>query len=337
MLTDDRCLVIAEVAQSHDGSLGMAHAFIDAAARAGADAIKFQTHLAAEESTAAEPWRVHFSPQDTTRYEYWRRMEFTEEQWLGLKQHATRAGLMFLSSPFSHRAVELLGRIGVPAWKVASGEVTNLPLLDAIIATGLPVLLSSGMSSWRELDDAVARVKAAGRELILMQCTSEYPCTAEHTGLNLLAEMRGRYGCPVGLSDHSGTIFAGLAAAALGARVIEVHVAFSREMFGPDVPSSVTFEELKQLTEGVRFVTTALGNPVDKDQTAREKEPLRAIFGKSIVAASDLQAGTVLTESNLALKKPGTGLPPAALPQFVGRRLVRSLSRDQQMTPDDVE
>ena len=337
MLIDGGCTVIAEVAQSHDGSLGMAHAFIDAAARAGAGAIKFQTHFASEESTPAEPWRVRFSSQDATRYDYWRRMEFKDDQWLELKKHADDRGLIFLSSPFSRRAVELLERIGVPAWKVASGEMANYPLLDSMLATGKPMLLSTGMSPWTEIDAAVARVRAAGRPLAVMQCTTEYPCPAEKAGLNLLAEMRSRYECPVGFSDHSGQIYAGLAAASLGATLVEVHVAFSREMFGPDVPSSVTFDELRQLTEGVAFITRALANPVDKNRIAADKQELRSIFGRSIVAAIDLQAGTALAESHVAFKKPGTGLALSRLGEVLGRRLRRPLARDQQLRLDDLE
>ena len=337
MFEKQRCLIIAEVAQSHDGSLGLAHSFVDAAAKAGAGAIKFQTHIAAAESTLAEPWRVKFSRQDATRFDYWRRMEFTEEQWVGLKQHADDAGIQFLSSPFSPQAVALLQRVGVPAWKVASGEVSNHQLLDAMITSGAPILLSSGMSSWSELDEAVARIKAGGNELLVMQCTSEYPCGPENVGLNLLSQMRERYNCPVGLSDHSGRMYASLAAAALGANALEVHVTFSREMFGPDVPSSLTFEELRQLVDGVHFIETALVHPVDKDRIAAQKLPMRAIFGKSIVAAEDLAAGTVLEERHLAMKKPGTGLPPAALASLVGRRLLRTMSRDEQMLTKDIE
>src|SRR5215213_9239018 len=178
------CLIIGEVAQSHDGSLGMAHAFIDSIADAGADAVKFQTHIAAAESTPSEPWRVKFSPQDATRYDYWRRMEFTEEQWHGLKRHADEAGLLFLSSPFSGEAVDLLAQVGVPAWKVASGEVTNPPLFERMAATGLPILLSSGMSSWADMDDATRRVRERHLPLALLQCTSAYPCPPEKLGLN---------------------------------------------------------------------------------------------------------------------------------------------------------
>src|SRR4051812_45843260 len=154
-----RCLIVGEVALSHDGSLGLAHAFIDAIARAGADAVKFQTHIAAAESTPAEPWRVRFSSQDPTRYDYWKRMEFTADQWLTLKRHADERKLIFLSSPFSVEAVQLLHRVGVPAWKVASGEISNGPLFDAVLETRLPILLSTGMSDLTEIDRAVARVQ----------------------------------------------------------------------------------------------------------------------------------------------------------------------------------
>src|SRR5262245_27170149 len=155
------CLIIAEVAQAHDGSLGMAHAYIDAIANTGADAVKFQTHIAAAESTPREAWRVKFRQQDATRYDYWKRMEFTEPQCCGLKKHAEEKGLQFLSSPFSIEAVELLIRVGVGAWKVASGEVTNAPMLERIVATRLPIILSTGMSSLSEIDTAVEQIKAS--------------------------------------------------------------------------------------------------------------------------------------------------------------------------------
>jgi N-acetylneuraminate synthase len=335
-LRGGRCVLIGEVAQAHDGSLGLAHAFIDAIAAAGADAVKFQTHLAAAESTPAEPWRVAFSLQDASRYEYWRRMEFSAEEWSGLRRHADDRGLLFLSSPFSLEAVELLRRVGVAAWKVPSGELENHALLDAIMADPLPVLLSTGMSGQAQVDAAVERVRAHGHPLAILQCTTAYPCPPEQVGLNLLDVFRDRYGCAVGLSDHSGTIFPGLAAAALGAEVVEVHVTLSREMFGPDVSSSVTTAELRQLAEGVRFLERARAHPVDKDIAAQAVQPLRELFTKSIVARVDLTAGTVLGPEHLALKKPGRGLPPARWADVLGRRLVRSLRADEPLRADDL-
>lgn len=330
------CVIIAEVAQSHDGSLGMAHAFIDAIANAGADAVKFQTHIAAAESTPGEPWRIRFSRQDSTRYDYWRRMEFTEEQWRGLKEHAEQQGLIFLSSPFSIEAVELLTRMDIAAWKVASGEVNNTAMLERMAATGLPILLSTGMSPLSELDATVERIKASGLPLVVLQCTTAYPCPPERVGLNLLSFFRERYDCAVGLSDHTGTLYSGLAAATLGIQVLEVHVTLSREMFGPDVPASVTTAELRQLVEGIRFIEEMQAHPVDKDQIACEMGALRQTFTKSVVAREALPAGTVLREEHLTVKKPGTGIPAARLPQVIGRRLKRPVTADTLLSEVDL-
>ncbi len=330
------CFIIAEVAQAHDGSLGSAHAYIDAVAAAGATAIKFQTHLAAEESTPHEPWRIKFSRQDSTRYEYWQRMEFTAEQWQGLAAHARDAGLVFLSSPFSSKAVELLDSLDMPAWKVASGETANLPLLRQMARSKRPVLLSSGMSGWEELDAAVGLVRDAGAPFALFQTTTAYPCPPEKLGLNVLAELRRRYDCPVGLSDHSSTIYASIAAATLGANLLEMHVVFSRECFGPDTSSSVTTAELADLVRGVRFVEAALGSPVDKEAAARELLPLRQTFGKSVVAGRPMTAGTTLTEADLKLKKPGTGIPAAQLERVIGRSLRRPVEVDALISEDDL-
>jgi len=332
-----RCLVIGEVALSHDGSLGLAHAFIDAIAAAGADAVKFQTHIAAAESTPSEPFRVPFSRQDASRYDYWKRMEFTEDQWRGLAEHCRERNVLFISSPFSMEAVEILERIGQPIWKVPSGETSNGQLLDRVLRTGVPVLLSTGMSPIAEIDAAVARVTAHGVPVGVFQCTTAYPCPPERIGLNLIPEYRRRYGCWVGLSDHSATVYAGLAAAAIGIDMLEVHVALSREMFGPDVVASVTTTELRQLVEGVRFIERMRANPVDKDAFAREMTPLRQIFTRSLVARQALPAGTVLTRDHLAIKKPGTGLSPDRLDEVIGRRLRRPVQADQVLVADDIE
>jgi N-acetylneuraminate synthase len=333
---NNRCLIIGEIAQTHDGSLGTAHAYIDAVANAGADAIKFQTHIAAAESTPGEPWRVKFSPQDATRYDYWRRMEFTEEQWAGLAAHAHDRGIAFLSSPFSFAAVDLLERIGVPAWKVGAGETTNLPMLERMAKTKKGIILSSGMTTWKELDSAVRCAQSKGAPVAILQCTSAYPCPPEKLGLNVIGELRERYACPVGLSDHSGTIYAGLAAATLGADILELHVTFSRECFGPDVIASVTTAELRQLVEGIRFIERARAHPVDKEAMAAELAPLRITFTKSIVAARDLAEGQSLSTEDLALKKPGTGIPAARFNELIGRRLRVAVQTDQMIREEDL-
>lgn len=331
------CIIVAEVAQGHEGSLGMAHAFIDAIANAGGDAVKFQTHIAAAESTPKEPWRIKFSNQDATRYDYWKRMEFTEEQWHGLKGHADERGLIFLSSPFSSEAVDLMRRVGVPAWKVPSGETANTPMLDQMLATRLPIILSTGLSPLSEIDAAVERIKVKEVPQVILQCTTAYPCPPEKVGLNLIPFFRKRYGCAVGLSDHSGTIYPGLAAATLGMQILEVHVTFSREMFGPDVPASLTTVELGQLVEGIRFIETMMANPVDKETIAKEFGELRSTFTKSIVARKNLAAGTELKSDDLTLKKPGTGIPAARLSEVIGRRLKRPVAADTLISEGDLE
>ncbi len=332
-----RCLVIGEVALTHDGSLGLAHAFVDAIANAGADAVKFQTHIARAESTPAEPFRVKFSRQDATRYEYWKRMEFSEEQWLGLADHCRQRRVLFISSPFSIEAVDLIERVGQQLWKIASGEISNSRLLDRVLETKAPVLLSTGMSPLAEIDAAVERVKARGVPVGVFQCTTAYPCPPEKIGLNLIPIYRERYNCWSGLSDHSASIYAGLAGAALGMDMLEVHVALSREMFGPDVIASVTTAELRQLVDGIRFIERIRANPVDKDLSATDTAPLRALFTRSLVAREALPAGMVLTPEHLVIKKPGTGLSPDRLNEVIGRRLARAVHADQVLGPEDIE
>lgn len=329
--------IIAEVAQAHDGSLGTAHAFIDAVSEAGADVVKFQTHIASAESTPHEPWRVKFSAQDETRYDYWKRMEFSEDQWMGLRSHALKAGLDFMSSAFSEEAFELLERVGVGGWKVASGEVRNVRLLERMAETHLPVYLSTGMSPLEEIDEAVDLLKRYDLPVTVLQCTSLYPTPPEKLGLNLIADFKERWGCPVGLSDHSGTIWPGLAAVALGADVLEVHVTLSRHAFGPDVPASLTPDELALLVKGARYLAWARAHPVDKDAMAEELAPMRGLFMKSAVAARDLPAGHTLSAGDLAAKKPGSGIAAERIPDLLGRRLARAVVADQLVAEEDLE
>ncbi len=333
---EQRCLIIAEVAQAHDGSLGTAHAYIDAAAKAGADAVKFQMHIASEESTPSEPWRVQFSRQDASRYEYWKRMEFPESAWAELKAHCDEAGVQFICSPFSVEAVERLKRIGVSAWKIASGEVFSGSMLDAMAEKPLPMFVSTGMIGWDEIRRVVNAVRQYGFDLTLFQCTSAYPTPAEKVGLNVLEEFRQKFRCRVGLSDHSGKIYAGLAAASVGANALEVHVAWHRDSFGPDVAASLTLEELAVLVEGVREIETMRANPVDKDVLADELAATRKLFTKSVVLRRSTESGTVLTKQDLIAKKPGFGVPAERMKDFIGRRLRLDLPADTLLMEEHV-
>lgn len=301
---NDKIYVIAEISQNHDGSLGQAHAYIDAVAKTGADAVKFQTHIASEESTVHEPFRVKFSYSDRTRYDYWKRMEFSEGEWQGLYDHATSLGLDFLSSPFSVKALELLNRIGVPAWKFGSGEIFNNVLLNKAIETGKPLILSTGLSKFDEIQAQVNKILQAGNQLILMECTTAYPSKADQISLNLVKKYIECFPCPIGISDHSATIYPGIAAVALGARCVEVHVTMSREMFGPDVPASITTSELSDLVKGVHFVNEMRHCDIDKTTLSDEAKKLRQTFSKSLYANRDIVAGEKINSEDIGIKKP---------------------------------
>ena len=328
-------MIIGEVAQAHDGSLNMAHAFIDAIADAGADAVKFQTHIAEAEGTPYEEFRKGSPWIMETKAEFWKRTGFQEDQWRGLMQHARERNLIFLSSPFSIEAVDLLDRLGVPAWKVASGEITNFQMLEHMGKTHKPILLSTGLSAWEELDRAVNFIRELGIGVALFQCTTAYPCPPEEVGLNVIGELRARYQVPVGLSDHTGKIYSGLGAISLGANLLEVHITLSREMYGTSVGASLTPAELEQLVEGTRFIETVMRSPIDKDMSAKAKAGLRPVFLKSVVAKNDLVAGTILEKKDLTTKKPGTGIPADRLDELIGRKLARDVQKDEMFTEED--
>lgn len=335
-LSKSETIVIAEIAQAHDGSLGSAHEYIDLIANAGANAVKFQTHIAHAESTIREPWRVKMSTSDKTRYEYWQRMEFKESEWVELKDHCNSRGLSFLSSPFSIEALDLLNRLGVEVWKLASGEVSNTPLVEAMIKTKKPIILSTGLSTWSELDEVVSLILGSDIDLTVLQCTSEYPCPPELTGLNLIQEYKKKWRCRVGISDHSGTIFPSLAAKTLGASVIEVHITSSRDSKGVDSPSSITPDELKVLVDGVKFLDLALANTADKTQLSASAQEMRRIFGRSIVANTDLEIGHLIQKSDLVYKKPGGGLTWKEIGLLIDRKILEPVSRDELITQEDV-
>ena len=318
--------IIAEIGQAHEGSLGIAHSYIDALKDTGVTAVKFQTHIAQAESSPAEPFRVKFSYEDETRMDYWRRMEFTLGQWQGLKDHCDEAGLEFISSPFSNAAVDLLERIGVERYKIGSGEVTNYLMLEKIARTGKPILLSSGMSSLSELRQTIDFLKAFGNDLSLLQCTTAYPTQPEDWGLNAIQELRDEFGLPVGFSDHSGDIYACLASASLGARLFEFHVVFDKKMFGPDARSSLTMDQIRILTEGLRQIARSQNAPVDKSDSSKFTD-LKSIFEKSLAVNQDLSAGATISFEMLEAKKPfGKGIPASDFKSILNKTLSRDLS-----------
>jgi N,N'-diacetyllegionaminate synthase len=329
--------IIAEIGQAHDGSIGILHSYIDAVATTGVDYIKFQTHIADAESSQFEPFRVPFSYEDKTRHAYWKRMEFNFEQWQGIKKHCDDTGLKMLCTPFSNAAVDLLENTGVQFYKVGSGDVDNHLLLEKLGRTKKPIMLSSGMSSFSELDKAVQILRQYDTELSVLQCTSMYPTPPEHVGLNVISEIKDRYKLPVGISDHSGTIFPGIASAVMGAELIEVHVVFDQRMFGPDSTSSLTISELKELVRGVRFIENALKHPIDKNDSS-SFEKIRQVFGRSLAVNTKSTAGTVIDFGLLESRKPaGYGVPAENYKAIIGKRLIRDKEKYEFLNMDDIE
>ncbi len=330
--------IIAEIAQAHDGSLGLAHSYIDALVGSGVDTVKFQMHIAEAESSEFEQFRVNFSYEDKTRYDYWKRMGFTLEQWQGLKQHCEDKGFQFICSPFSMMAVDWLEKLNVKRYKIASGETNNLLMLDKICRTGKPILLSTGMSSYDDIQQAVTFIQEhKGIFDGVFQCTTAYPTPAEKYGLNVIPELKARLNCKVGLSDHSGEIYAGLAAVALGAEMLEMHVVFDKHMFGPDAKSSLTIQEFKLLVEGTRKIETALKNPVDKNRTEGFSE-LKVMFGKSLAINKELHAGHIISMDDLETKKPGNlGIPASEYQRILGRKLNKNIQAASFLNESDFE
>tara|TARA_B100000886_G_scaffold340457_1_gene310151 strand:+ start:1556 stop:2599 length:1044 start_codon:yes stop_codon:yes gene_type:complete len=334
---NEETFIIAEVAQAHDGSLGLAHSFIDAVAKTGANAIKFQTHIANAESTLDEEFRISMSSQYKNRWEYWKRMEFTKSQWFELSKHANEKNLIFLSSAFSLEAVKLLAEIGMPAWKIGSGEVFNQPLIDLIIELGGPILLSSGMSNWNDIEKVINHTKKKGTEVALFQCTSNYPTSLEDVGLNILQEIKKRFNIPNGLSDHSGSLWPSVAAIANHADFLEVHVNFDRAMYGPDSSSSLNFSELSMICEANKAFKRMRSNPVNKDKLSKKLEKTKSLFTKSLSPINNLPAGTILTKDMLTQKKPGGGICSDDINKVLGKRLKVAVHSNRILRYEDLE
>tara|TARA_R110002020_G_scaffold293535_4_gene509058 strand:- start:11595 stop:12596 length:1002 start_codon:yes stop_codon:yes gene_type:complete len=331
-----KIFTIAEIAQAHNGSIDKAHDYIEALATTGVDAVKFQTHIAEAESSIHEPFRIKFS-EDKTRFDYWKRMEFTMEEWQGLKAHCDTVGVELMSSPFSNQAVDLLEEIGVKRYKIGSGEVNNWLLLQKIVKTGKPIILSSGMSSFTELDQTVKFLKEARADFSILQCTTSYPTKPEDYGLNVIRELKERYRIRVGFSDHSARIETGIAAVALGAEILEFHAVFSRKDFGPDATSSLEIEEIKNLVKSVQNLAKAIENPADKGDNSSFSD-LKAIFEKSLAVNKDLPKGHILTFDDLEAKKPkGYGLEASFFEGVIGKKIVRELKQWDFLNENDLD
>ena len=322
--------IIAEVAQAHDGSLGNAIAFIHAAARSKVNAIKFQMHIAEEESTEQERFRINCFPQDINRYQYWKRTSFTLNQWKIIADECRKNNIDLIVSPFSTKAVEDCQEIDVDAFKIGSGEFFNEQLVDACIQSEKKTILSTGLANWEEIGRIISKYSMHKSKLVLLHCVSN-TCPINEIGINNIGEFEKRFGVETGLSDHSGDVDVALVASSRGIKYYEAHICWSRDMFGPDTGSSLTVEEFKRLT---KFDTKVIqiDNVIDKDSTASELQYMKDLFGKSIVASKDLIAGTTLTENDLSYKKPAGGLTWQQRNLLIGKTLVSSVKRDEKLS-----
>lgn len=321
--------IIAEIGNTHEGSVGLAKQFIKAAADCGVDAVKFQTHIFEAESLPSAPNPSYF--KDETRKEYFERTAFTIEQYKVLKDYAeNECKVDFFSSPFSLEAVDFLMEVGVSTFKIPSGEVSNIPLLEHVAKTGKKVILSSGMSSWDELDRAVAVFKDK-EKLTILQCTSEYPCKPENAGLNVMLEIKERYQCKVGFSDHTLGIGVPLTAVVLGATLIEKHFTLSKLMYGSDAKNSTEPEEFKHMVDNIRAAELAITSKIDKNEIVKELGEMKFVFEKSIVSARELKEGHVISEEDLAYKKPGDGIPAKDYKNVIGKKVIKNIAANEKI------
>ena len=332
------CLIIAEAGVNHNGSLDAALRLVDAAALAKADAVKFQTFsataLASAQAQQAD-YQVRNLGHGGSQLDMLRALELGESDFVRLKAHAESQGLVFLSSPFDDGSADLLNRLDVAGYKLGSGELTNHPFLARLAAYGRPLIISTGMCDLDEVEAAAAVLRAHGDPAVAwLHCVSCYPAPAGESNLRAMDSLRQAVGGPVGMSDHSMGHAVALAAVARGAAVIEKHLTLDRALPGPDHAASLVPAELAAAIADIRLVESALGDGVKRAMPSELST--RAVARKSLVAARDLPAGSVLSAADLAIKRPGDGIPPRQLPALVGRRLLRAVAADQALAWGDI-
>jgi N,N'-diacetyllegionaminate synthase len=328
------CLIMAEIGLSHEGSVGLAKSSIAAAARAGADLVKFQMHISEFESSEKEPFRINFSTQDQSRSDYWQRTGFSVDQWRDLVSFSREQKIEFCLSVFSFQAFQLAQSLGVAFIKLGSGDLVNLELQDRISIKTESLILSTGMSNWEEIEQSVHKYiekMSDTSKLYVLQCTSKYPTQLSEVGINVLDEISHRFKVKTGMSDHSQGISASLLAISKGASLIEKHVVFDKRMFGPDVSSSIDFDELEQLVKFNRDFETLLRHPIDKNIIAGDLKDVRILFGRSLGLVKDFPAGYVIKEEDFCLRKPAGGFEWQEKDQFVGRKLSKNYSKHEQI------
>jgi N-acetylneuraminate synthase len=325
--------VIAEVGINHEGSFDKAIQCVDAAIGAGADCVKFQSHI-----TEAEMIPTDMKPGEISEERLWdiiKRCELTGDEERRVKEYCEEKGILYLCTPFSREAADRLQAMDMLAFKIGSGECNNIPLLEHIAKMGKPIILSTGMNDINSIKRSVAAINKYDCPLMLMHCTSMYPTPYEKVRLGAISELREAFDMPVGLSDHSIGIYTCLGAAALGACALEKHFTVSRNWPGPDVPISIEPDELSELVKGSRAIFTALGG---HKTILPEEQPVIDFAYASVVTIAPIKAGETFSYENTWVKRPGTGpILAADLGKVLGKRCLKDMDKDTQISPDDVE
>lgn len=325
--------LIAEIAQAHEGSLGLALSYCDEVKRVGFDAIKFQMHIASEESTYDEQFRIKFSQQDLNRYEYWQRTSFSFDQWLIIAQKCRSLGLALGISPFSVMALSHCREIGVDFIKIGSGEVFNSELIEELNIAD-HVVISSGMSSINESQNLVKFLIPRVKTLQLMHCHTAYPMPASKANLSTIGLLKDMLDIPIGYSDHSGNVNVAMSSITYGISSLEVHAVFSKQMFGPDTSSSLDFDELERLVEFRDIYMSSCGSPAIVENRLNDSKitDMRTIFGRSIALKESHTAGYIIRREDICFKKPSTGYKISDVDNVVGKKLISDYSHFYLLT-----
>ena len=326
--------IIAEAGVNHNGDVGMARQLVDVAVEAGADAVKFQTYDSGRLFTRNAP-QADYQLQNTgtaqSQFDMMHPLELSPESHRELMAYCEERGILFLSSPFEEASADFLADLGVAAYKIPSGEINNLPYLAHIARKGKPMIVSTGMSSLGEVDEAVHTIRGAGNQgFVLLHCVSNYPADPADANLRAMQTMASAFNVPVGFSDHTNGTEVAVAAVAMGARVVEKHFTLDRGLPGPDHLASLEPDELKLLVRQIRAAELALGDGFKR--CAESEQNTRDVARKSLVATQVLVAGTVLTEELVTAKRPGTGITPNHREWVLGRRLNRDVEEDEPLT-----